>query len=378
MYDISVLEYKQMIGRAGRPQYDPYGEAILLAGVKDEKDYLTEKYINSEPERLDSRLAQESALRSHVLSAIASEYAHSESELLEFLGHTFFGFNNHSNSIKFIISPTLRFLSKEKMIEENKGRLSATPLGHRISELYIDPVSAVIIKEGLMNKVEKITPFTWLHLISRIPDMKPIFRLNNSEFEEIANEYKFRCDELAIKIKGDLDWIDNQQELSYIKTATVLEAWINEKTENDILEKYGVQPGDRYGAVKNADWLLYSIHEISDILNMKDNKKSIDKLRQRVKYGIREELLTFIQLKNIGRIRARILYKHGIKEMDDLKRIPLHRLVELLGPSTAKSVKEQIGGLVEEEEWRSLDKAEKEQRALTDFVEKFEPEKDED
>ena len=31
MYPISVLEYKQMSGRAGRPQYDDYGEAVLIA-----------------------------------------------------------------------------------------------------------------------------------------------------------------------------------------------------------------------------------------------------------------------------------------------------------------------------------------------------------
>lgn len=41
-YPISVLEYKQMAGRAGRPRYDKVGEAILLAKTEDEQDYLME------------------------------------------------------------------------------------------------------------------------------------------------------------------------------------------------------------------------------------------------------------------------------------------------------------------------------------------------
>ncbi len=47
---IPVLELKQMCGRAGRPRYDPYGEAILLAKDEDERQFLMENYLLNEPE----------------------------------------------------------------------------------------------------------------------------------------------------------------------------------------------------------------------------------------------------------------------------------------------------------------------------------------
>ena len=47
-YPISVLEYKQMAGRAGRPKYDKVGESILIAKTSDEADYLMEGYILAE------------------------------------------------------------------------------------------------------------------------------------------------------------------------------------------------------------------------------------------------------------------------------------------------------------------------------------------
>ena len=35
---IPVLEYKQMTGRAGRPGFEDFGEAVSLANTDDEKD----------------------------------------------------------------------------------------------------------------------------------------------------------------------------------------------------------------------------------------------------------------------------------------------------------------------------------------------------
>ncbi|MBS7618845.1 DEAD/DEAH box helicase, partial [Candidatus Bathyarchaeota archaeon] len=65
---ISVMEYKQMIGRAGRPNYDPMGESILIARNGDEADFIMEHYIYARPERIWSNLGAEPYLRSHVLS----------------------------------------------------------------------------------------------------------------------------------------------------------------------------------------------------------------------------------------------------------------------------------------------------------------------
>ncbi|MBS7627360.1 ATP-dependent DNA helicase, partial [Candidatus Bathyarchaeota archaeon] len=83
-YPISILEYKQMAGRAGRPRYDAFGEAILIARSKDEEEYLMESYIKAQPERLWSKLGMEKVLRTHVLSTVASGFAHSDKGIMDF------------------------------------------------------------------------------------------------------------------------------------------------------------------------------------------------------------------------------------------------------------------------------------------------------
>jgi helicase len=67
---ISILEYKQLCGRAGRPQYDKFGEAVII-GNANAAD-LIEYYVNGTPEPIISQLTYEKALRIHILSHIVS------------------------------------------------------------------------------------------------------------------------------------------------------------------------------------------------------------------------------------------------------------------------------------------------------------------
>ncbi len=371
MYPITVLEYKQMSGRAGRPQYDPYGEAVLIASSSDEQDMLMENYILAEPERLYSRLAQESALRGHTLAAVASDYAHTEQGLLDFLGGTFYGYHYPSASIKLIIIGVLRYLLKEGMIEEKGQYIYATDFGRRVSELYIDPVSAVILRDGMRRGARDITDFTWLHLICHTPDMRPILRPRRGDADAVEAYAEERLEEFAIPVEEGEDYIEREQFLGEVKTAWVLQDWISEKTESELLEQHGVQPGDRYAAVTNSDWLLYSASELAALVGAEQHRLKLEHLRDRVRHGVSEKLLPLVRLKGIGRVRARVLYNAGFTSISVIKRAPLQQLVALplIGPRVAKSIKEQVGGLVDEDEWRNLTKAETEQKALTDFVE---------
>ncbi|MBU0461177.1 MAG: ATP-dependent DNA helicase, partial [Nanoarchaeota archaeon] len=79
------------------------------------------------------------------------------------------------------------------------------------------------------------------------------------------------------------------------------------------------------------------------ILKKQKILKEILKLRFRLKYGVREELLALLKLENIGRVRARRLYNQGIKDIGDVKRADVATLAQLLGKKIAIDVKKQVG-----------------------------------
>jgi len=89
---ISVMDYKQQAGRAGRPKYDTTGYAIGIAGSESEKEFITEKYINGAVEPITSKLGVEPVLRFHMLASIASDFTRTKEALLDFFRSTFFGY----------------------------------------------------------------------------------------------------------------------------------------------------------------------------------------------------------------------------------------------------------------------------------------------
>jgi len=374
MYPISVLEYKQMAGRGGRPQYDEIGYAILLAKTEDEMDFLMERYILGRPERIYSRLASEAALRSHILSVVASEFAHTLQGILDFFGRTFYAYYYDVKPLGALIDAVVRFLWREDLVKIEGDYISATRFGRRVSELYIDPLSAVIIRDCLQRGAEELTDLSLLHLVCHTPDMSPKFRPDRGEYEDLLFFVEEHRGEFMTDVPSEImNRIAFEEFLSEVKTAMVLKAWVEEASENDLLEKFGVQPGDRYRATSNAEWLLYAVGELAKVLGFKQYVPLADRLRLRVKHGIREELIPLASIKGVGRVRARLLYRAGYKTLTDLKRASLRDLIRVpsIGPRLALAIKEQVGGLVSKEELEEFRRmAEKfEQSSLSDYSE---------
>ncbi len=370
-YPISVLEYKQMAGRAGRPKYDRTGEAILIAKTEDERDYLMESYILAQPERIWSKLAVERILRGHVLATIASDFAHTEQGIYDFFGKTFYAFQYDPKAIKAVIIKILKFLYDEKMIEVDGENIYATKFGRRVSELYIDPVSGVLIRDALQTPPQLLTDLSYFQMIAHTPDMFPKMRPYSSEIDELGLFVDQHRIEFMYPVPEPWeDHIAYEEFLAEAKTSWILHAWIEETTEDQTIEQFRVQPGDLYRVIESARWLLYASHELARLFGHKNILNSLDTITERIEKGVKAELLQLVRLDGIGRVRARILYNAGLKTIDDLRKTPVEKLTSLpmIGSKLAKRIKDQVGGFIKAEELKKIRKGDEwEQRAITEY-----------
>ncbi|RLI73352.1 dynein regulation protein LC7 [Archaeoglobales archaeon] len=328
---IKVLEYKQMAGRAGRPGLDERGEAILIAKSEKEKKNLIEKYIEGKVENIMSKLGAENHLRFHSLSLISEGFANSMEALEDFFSQTFF-FHQNEISVKYELEKIVLQLDEWEMVEYDD--LKATDFGELISKLYIDPLSGFMFHQSLNNKFSEITA---LHLICRTPDMERLYlRKTDSWVEEEVDKIKNELIYVPPDYSVEYDWF-----LSEVKTALCLRDWINEIDENTICEKYGIAPGDLRRILETAEWLTYSLARIAQFVNHKQTT-FFSSLVSRIKHGVKDELVDLVELKGIGRVRARRLYNAGIKSREDLVRNK-DKLAALIGKKIAERVLAQIG-----------------------------------
>jgi len=376
-YPISVLEYKQFCGRAGRPRYDKFGEAVLIARTEDEQDYLMKNYALAEPERIWSKLGAEKVLRPHVLATVATRFATTEDGLDRFFARTFYAFQYDPKMIRGKLGDILSFLHREQMVEVEGQELKATKFGRRVSELYIDPVSAVILRDGLYTRAKQVTDVSLLHLISRTPDISPKLYPRRGEDEMLDLFAKEHQDEFMCEVPeyyGDTNGITYEEFLAEIKCARVLYEWINETSEDGILEVHRVEPGDILRMVDTSKWLLHATYRLAELFGHKDLLNQLYELQTRCNKGVKSELVPLVELDGVGRIRARSLFNAGFKNLDELKRASVTDLMNVptIGPSVAKKIKEQVGGLIKAEEWEALKSKTAEtteQSLLTDYKE---------
>ena len=336
MQPIPVLEIKQMMGRAGRPGYDREGEAILIAKNKMEKERLWNEYLMADEEPIYSKLASEPALRMHILALIATEFAVYWEEIIKFMKKTFY-VHQLGTLPEDRIWEIVDFLERNDFIVSYGERWQATPFGRKTASLYIDPLTALRMRQAL--QAGEGSNFAYLHAICSTPDMRCLFLGRRDEWvEEKAKKEKFLLP-VPSPYEMEYEWF-----LAEVKTACLLEDWINEKKEDDIIAKYQVGPGDIHNKVETAEWLIYSMRELARLFNF-DALPTLTKLRMRIQYGCKEELLNLVQLHGIGRVRARTLYRHGFKSIETLRKASVSTLARLpgIGVGIAKQIKEQVG-----------------------------------
>ncbi|MFT4304891.1 MAG: helicase-related protein [Candidatus Woesearchaeota archaeon] len=354
MQYIPILEYKQMIGRAGRPKFDKEGEAISIALSESEANEISNRFIFGEPEEILSKLAAEPALRTYILSLISSNFITSKKDIFNFFSKTFWAFQyGDLNKLNFIIDKMLKNLELWGLIQSNNNKdfLSATEfgveeykatlLGKRTAELYVDPYTSNHLVNCL-NEVNEIDSFAFLQMISNTLEIRPQLNVKVSDMEMIEEILLQKSDNLLQKEPSQFD-IEYEPFLCSIKTALFMQNWIEENDEEFLMEKYGIRPGEIRMKLETADWLLYTCEEILRIIRKHNLISEIRKLRVRLKYGVKEELLPLLRLKNIGRIRARLLYRNNIKDLGDIKKIEFNKLSNLIGKKIAEDIKSQVG-----------------------------------
>src|SRR5207248_3092877 len=178
----------------------------------------------------------------------------------------------------------LNYLQNTTFLKSKNDRYIATDFGRLASLLYIAPLTAVEFSQAIQsakrvplhngNTIRNERTLGILHLITNSTDFYPKISLRKGDIEELSNILNLYSEELFYPIS----------ESDGSRSLLALHAWINEASDRLVSDNLGVEPGDMYRIVENAEWLSYSLLEFSKLLKREDLLTSIYRTRLRIKY----------------------------------------------------------------------------------------------
>ena len=342
--EISVLEYRQMAGRAGRPQYDDHGETVMIPPPSASAADFLDHYTKEPPEPIKSRLSEESAMRCDTLATVATGMGLSKGGLESIFGSTLLAMQVGEKEVAKLIEKALGYLLAERLLEAQGGLLFATEFGKRVSMLYIDPLTGAMFRDSL-RRAERGRSYTagLLHLVASSPDFEPKFPLRSKDYDQAMAFMEEHSAEM-LERHTSRAFADYDRVLQDMRSVMALHGWIDEWREEQLLTRLGVEPGDMHRAVDNADWLLHALGELAKLFKVPEMVRQAEILRKRVASGVSEELIELTTLQGVGRVRARALHTAGFRTLEDIKEAPAESLarVDKVGTAVARKIKEQV------------------------------------
>ncbi|MFB6108900.1 MAG: DEAD/DEAH box helicase [Haloplanus sp.] len=260
---LPVLEVHQMCGRAGRPHLDPYGEAVLV-GEESTREDLRTRYVESDPEAVESKLADPNALRTHVLSVVASGFAESRAGVLDLLDATFYAHQRPDGDLSGVVDDAVADLAAMGMIDDGDG-LAATALGACVSTQYVTPETGARVVEGLHAAagMSSATALTALEIVCDTPDMQDTYLGNR----ERADMYRFARAHSAEFTTAMGETETFEEWLTAVKTARILHEWTEGTDAEELVDRFRIGPGDLESRVERAEWLLGAAAAVAEVVD---------------------------------------------------------------------------------------------------------------
>jgi replicative superfamily II helicase len=306
--EVATYDVAQEIGRAGRPQYDPAGDAYILLPEKN-FDLYKLKFQKLEP--IQSRMLEEKGGKHKVLAFhIVSEIYQGHIKTKEDVHHWYKRSLAHFQSQELdddVVDKTIDSLKKCGAVWEEDNILTATNIGKIASLFYYSPYDVSDLKKN----------FTYLF-----------------------NEKKENSDLYLSVALGNLDSLKfgivskaDREEMS------MFQAQINQIFGRGNVWEPAVKASFIYYQLLNGNvsptFISLSRGFQHDFPRMNQVLKSIDsfsakwdrfkwfkELQLRVSYGVKGELVYLCQLPAIGKVRATKLWNAGLKSIQDVANNP--------------------------------------------------------
>ncbi|XP_034941066.1 DNA polymerase theta [Chelonus insularis] len=332
---IDILTYKQMIGRAGRMGRDTAGESILVCKPHERNAVIA--LLKSDLKPIESCLEGARPLVRALLEAVASEVAYTLEDIVAYMKCTLLNFSNNSNVIEEITNQAITFLVENELLllqksQENMNRWVATQLGKACLAASVPPADGLFLFEELQKARKCFVLDTELHVIYLVTPFNSASQIGQIDWYVYLDIWKNISDSeqrvghlvgvteafLASALKRDPKPGKSLDIHKRFFTALALHDLVREIPLHTVCQKYSCSRGVIQSLQQTASTFAGMVTQFCKKLGWSCIELLVSQFQARLQFGVCSELLDLLRLPTLNGLRARSLFKSGIKSVAEL------------------------------------------------------------
>lgn len=326
--EVATYDIFQMVGRAGRPAFDPAGDAYILipASMSSIWRAKLKRQDLIESQLLEHMGGHHRLLAFHIISEIHHHNISCDDDLRDWFERTLAHFQSKELDDTAAAS-VLKLLKDCYAVMDEDGKLKATAVGVISSMFYFSPFDVAHLRRNFKRLFEG----NWQGDDARVAlalaniDSNALNFANAAEREEIV-PFEGRLRDMGV-------------DTSKIKIGALKAAYIYWCMMTG--SPTSVMAGAMRGMKNDTPRLVQVVSALDEMSGRWGKKGFIEGLEKRLKYGVPAYLVDLVQLPHLGQVRAKNLYAAGIKTVEDVVDADVDNIVKI-SKMSRKLVEEMV------------------------------------
>ena len=294
--DMSPLDILQMLGRAGRPDYDDVGYGWVICDHSDADKY---RQLLQEGKEIESRLADD--LDAHLNAEIALGTIADLDDVMDWIETTFYYHRAHANpaayepeTLRERVRATLETLVERGFVDtDSELAVTATQLGRLASNYYLR-LSTAEQFAALLER-DQLTVESVLQTVARAAEFDSV-SARQAETEAIA------------AVLGETE---TDLENGHRKVLAILQAGMDDRLPSALRS-------DAWVIEQNALRLLGALHAFAEQFAGPRAANLICRIEARLEHGVSREAVGLTAIDGVGAGRAETLANGGLTTPSDV------------------------------------------------------------
>lgn len=323
--DLSTSQYKNLVGRSGRPNYtDTCGEAVLFSETELTSESLRTNYINGVIEPIMSRI--DLSTDPDILLNLLQDNPDID-EIIDFMEGTLKGHKQEidEDNLENDVEISLEVLESLEMIERQGSEFKLTETGESVSRKLIEPRTAHLILSHLEESDEISEKFLLANIISS-PELENM-RLWLERGKHYTKREEFRD-------KFGMSHFELREMDKILATMFTISSWIQGEKLSEYMSENPID-NQHWGVADIRDRISPTISRIlTNIIEITEESKpelheeyseELKELKMRVKHGLSQKQVPYAQ-KSVcyNRNLIRHLQNSGFEKPKDITDLDIY------------------------------------------------------